>query len=153
MNIHLSEQTRKKSIASLQEHLANLQILRAKTQGFHWNVQDPSFEMYHALFETQYNELSDFVDDTAERIRSLGDLAPQKMETFISGATLKEVDPITKAGEMMRQLLLDYEAIIGQLRGYVATASDEGDEGTADFFVEQLRFFEKTSWMIRSSQV
>lgn len=151
ISIGLTDEQRAVVVTDLKQHLANLQVLANKTQGFHWNVQDKNFPMLHETFEEQYNELQPMIDDTAERIRALGDCAPADLATYAEMARLSSASDLTNRDEMFAQLLADYELIIKTLREYESHAGDNNDEGSADFFIEHLRAFEKKAWMIRSS--
>jgi len=67
-NIGLEESDRKAVSDKLAALLANEYVLSLKTRKAHWNVQGIDFADKHALFEEQYNQLSEIVDDVAERI-------------------------------------------------------------------------------------
>src|SRR5690349_6729748 len=56
-----------KSVASLLSVvLADAVVLYTKTRKFHWNVKGESFMELHLLFEKQYNELEEAIDEIAE---------------------------------------------------------------------------------------
>jgi starvation-inducible DNA-binding protein len=151
LNTGLSAEARQASVDALVEHLANLEVLFAKTQGYHWNVRSPYFDMFHKMFEEQYDALAVMIDDTAERIRALGHRAPATLSAHIKHATLADDDSAEQVEDMVKQLLADYEHLISKLRSYEEIADDHDDEGTADFCVEGIRTLEKTAWMLRAS--
>jgi starvation-inducible DNA-binding protein len=105
----------------------------------------------HALFEGQYNALAETIDEIAERIRSLGGVAPGSMKEFLKLSRLDE-QPGGKleAEKMIAALLSDYEAVIRSLRADIEKADAAGDAGTNDFLVGILEGHEKTAWMLRS---
>lgn len=72
MNIGLSDQTRQAISEGLTRYLADAYTLYLKTQNFHWNVTGPEFYSLHLLFEKQYEEMAEEIDEIAERIRTLG---------------------------------------------------------------------------------
>lgn len=131
--------------------LANTYIVYVKTQNFHWNVEDPRFYSLHQFFENQYEELAEAVDGAAERIRMLKERAPASLKEFLQLTTLQEVDHELTADEMIQKLLQDHESIISWLRPVIESATQLGDEGTADFLIQRLRAHEKTAWMLRST--
>jgi starvation-inducible DNA-binding protein len=45
--------------------------LYIKTRKFHWNVCGESFMEIHKLFENQYKQLEESIDEIAERINKL----------------------------------------------------------------------------------
>jgi starvation-inducible DNA-binding protein len=67
---------------ALAKVLADTFILSLKTQNFHWNVTGPMFQTLHLMFEEQYKELWSAVDPIAERMRSLGFIAPGSYREF-----------------------------------------------------------------------
>jgi starvation-inducible DNA-binding protein len=72
VNIGLSEEHRKQLSKGLQGVLADFYTLLGKTHGFHWNVVGLQFRSLHEMFEEQYRDLQNAVDEIAERIRALG---------------------------------------------------------------------------------
>ena len=66
----------------LSKALADSYALYLKTHGYHWNVRGPEFFSLHNLLEEQYREIWAALDDIAERIRALGELAPQSASAF-----------------------------------------------------------------------
>src|ERR1044072_7568205 len=67
---------------ALSNVLADTFILYLKTHSFHWNVIGPMFHTLDQMFEEQYNELWLAVDAIAERMRSLGVIAPGSYGEF-----------------------------------------------------------------------
>lgn len=137
----------------LAQVLSNTYVLYVKTQNFHWNVVDPRFYSLHLLFEKQYEELADALDDLAERIRMIGGKAPGSMQEFQQLATLEEGSSNTSGDEMIQQLMEDHTVMADAIRASIASANDLGDDGTADLLVQRLRSHEKSSWMLRSHQI
>ena len=70
--------------------LADTFVLYLKTHSFHWNVEGPNFHSLHELFEEQYTELWEATDELAERIRALGEYAPNGWADMNKHASLKE---------------------------------------------------------------
>ncbi|GBD03065.1 General stress protein 20U [bacterium HR19] len=130
-------------IRILSDILANEFVLYVKARNYHWNVVGMNFIELHKLFEKIYEELNEFVDDIAERIRTLGGHPPSTLKEFLELAKLKE-HPGTypDAKTMIKNLLEDHEFIIKEV--------DKADIGTADLLTEILRSHEKTAWMLRS---
>ncbi len=59
-------------VEKLNELLANYQIYYQNLRNFHWNVSGPNFFELHAKFEELYTAANLGVDETAERILTLG---------------------------------------------------------------------------------
>jgi len=76
VNIGIEESDRQAIAGGLSRLLADTYSLYLKTHYFQWNVTGPMFHSLHQMFEEEYTELSQAVDDIAERIRTLGAVAP-----------------------------------------------------------------------------
>ena len=131
--------------------LADEMVLYIKTRKFHWNVSGESFMELHKLFENQYKQLEESIDEIAERINKLGHKTIGTMREFTKHATLKESPgkyPDAKA--MIKELLHDHERCAVQLRKHVdACAEKHKDAGTADFLTNLLKGHETTAWVLR----
>ena len=127
-------------------------LLYTKTQSYHWNVTGPQLRDLHKLFEEQYIELSEIVDQIAERGRSLDGSAFGTMNEFSHHAKLKEPsDHYPEPCEMIANLLDDHEAVIRQLRGDLETCAVKyRDMGTNDFLTGLMEQHEKMTWMLRA---
>lgn len=150
IDIGIEERVRKQIAAGLSRVLADSYLLYLKTHGFHWNVTGPQFTSLHALFMTQYTELATAVDDIAERIRALGELAPGSYAQFAALASIREEPGAPPAEEMVRQLVSDHEALTRTIRAVLPVAQEARDEATVDLLVGRLGLHEKTAWMLRA---
>ncbi len=152
INIGLNEKQRNGVVDILNAALADEFVLYTKTRNFHWNVTGPQFNDLHKFFEAQYEELEGFIDDVAERARSLGGVALGSMQGFSKHTRLKEsVGAPPAAMTMIAELLKDHESIIRQLRKDIESVSEKhGDEGTADFLTGNMEAHEKMAWMLRA---
>ena len=72
LNIGISEKNLKNSSSLLTTVLATEMTLYIKTRKAHWNVTGESFMELHKLFENQYKQLEESIDEIAERIGKLG---------------------------------------------------------------------------------
>ena len=66
----MTDTAREGSIATeLSRLLADSNATYNKTLHYHWNVRGPHFYSLHKMFEEQYIELREAMDEIAERIR------------------------------------------------------------------------------------
>ena len=150
IDIGIPETERKEIAEGLSRILADTYTLYLKTHNFHWNVKGPHFHDLHLMFETQYNQLSEAVDELAERIRALGFAAPGTFHEYGQLSSIEEAKGVPKAFDMIRELLQGHEAVSRTARG-VFPATDRGeDEVTKDLLIERMNEHEKTAWMLRS---
>ena len=150
IDIGIPAEQRQQIADGLGRLLADTWVLYGKTHGFHWNVTGPMFTSLHTLFETQYNELWDSLDEIAERIRALGLPAPFGDSALTKLASLEEAGSIPAAMEMVKQLVADHEAVARTARSVFEIADAANDQPSADLLTQRLQVHEKTAWMLRS---
>src|ERR1700751_463799 len=106
--IGITEKDLAKNITLLSGILSDEVTLYTKTRKFHWHVCGESFMELHKLFEAQYSELEETIDEIAERISKLGGKTIGTMKEFAQLTRLKESPgkfPAQK--EMIKELLSD----------------------------------------------
>ncbi|HKK77762.1 MAG TPA: DNA starvation/stationary phase protection protein [Saprospiraceae bacterium] len=151
VEIGMTGEEREKVATILSQLLADQHVLYLKLRNYHWNVTGMMFKPLHELFEEQYTQLATFIDDTAERIRSLGFFTAGSMKEFASQSRLVETDHLNgNDKKMVENLLRDHEAIIQILRHNVTEVEDLNDAGNADFLTALMEEHEKMAWMLRS---
>lgn len=151
-NIGISDENREGVVGILSKLLADEYVLYTKTRNYHWNVVGPHFNDLHKFFEEQYNQLSDDVDEIAERVRSLGGKTPATLNEFVKNSRLDEHPrEYPDANSMVSNLVADHETIIRNLRTDLETCDTTyHDIGTNDFLTGLMEKHEKTAWMLRS---
>jgi starvation-inducible DNA-binding protein len=150
INIGISEKDRKSVCRGLSKLLADSYLLYLKTQNYHWNVTGKMFQPLHTLFEEQYKELAESVDEIAERIRALGEFAPGSFSSFSKVASIKEENSIPIAEEMIHNLVQGNEAVVTTAREIINLTDECEDDVTADLMIERMQVHEKNAWMLRS---
>lgn len=152
VDIGIDEQNREGVIPILSSLLSDEFVLNTKTRNYHWNVIGPHFNDYHKFFEGQYDELSEVVDDVAERIRSIGGKTIATLDEFKRNTRLKEEpEQYPNAIQMVKNLLHDHESIIKTLREDLVRCDESfHDIGTNDFLTGLMEKHEKMAWMLRS---
>ncbi|QDZ40505.1 DNA starvation/stationary phase protection protein [Euhalothece natronophila Z-M001] len=150
VNIGIEESDRQAIAEGLSHLLADTYSLYLKTHYFHWNVTGPMFHSLHQMFEEEYVELAQAVDEIAERIRTLGAVAPGSYSQFAELSSVPETRDVPSAQEMVRLLVEANEAVVRTARSVFPAAERANDEATADLVTERMRIHEKTAWMLRS---
>jgi len=150
IDIGLDEDTRVEIAGHLSRLLADSYTLYLKTHNYHWNVTGPLFNTLHTMFEGQYTELANAVDEIAERIRALGVKAPGSYTDFAGLTSIKESEGNESATDMIRQLVEGQETVARTARAAFPVASDANDEPTADLLTQRMQLHEKNAWMLRS---
>lgn len=150
IDIGISEASRKEIADGIARLLADSYILYVKTHNFHWNVTGPLFNTLHLMFEEQYTELAEAVDEIAERIRALGFPAPGTYKQFAELSSIGEEEGVPEAEDMIRQLVEGQEAVVRTARQLLPVASEVSDEPTVDLLTQRMQIHEKNAWMLRS---
>jgi starvation-inducible DNA-binding protein len=151
VNIGISDKNRQAVATALNQLLADEHVLYNKTRNYHWSVIGPSFMEFHKLYEAQYDQLAEMIDQIAERIRTIGHFAEGRLKELLKLATLDEPTPPTDQSKQIANLEGDHEKLIIHLRKLI-TEFDEKykDIGSSDFVTGLLKEHEKMAWMLRS---
>ncbi len=152
INIGINEDNRTAIADGLKSLLADSYTLYLQTHNFHWNVTGPQFRELHLMFEEHYMELAVAVDDIAERIRTLGVIAPGTYKAFAALSAIKEVDDIPAAVDMVDILTQGHEQVVRTARVVLKIAQEADDESTAALVSDRMRIHEKTAWMLRATR-
>ena len=153
IDIGINADDRKKIADGLSRFLADSYTLYLKTHNFHWNVTGSMFNALHNMFEAQYTEQWNALDEIAERIRALGFNAPGSYREFVALSSIPEEPGLTNSAdwhEMVRQLVVGNEAVCRTARAVLDIADDADDAPTEDLLTQRLQTHEKYAWMLRS---
>lgn len=150
MDIGITEANRQRISDGLAVLLADSYTLYLMTHNFHWNVTGPQFNSLHNMFMTQYTEQWNALDIMAERIRALGFPAPGTYKQFVKLTTIKEIEGVPKATDMIKHLVSAHEAVARTARQLFPIVDESNDQPTADVLTQRLDVHEKTAWMLRS---
>jgi starvation-inducible DNA-binding protein len=125
--------------------------LYVKTRKAHWNVTGESFMELHKLFEGQYKQTEEVIDEVAERIGKLGEKTIGTMQEFSTLSLIKEApEKYAPSKDVLKELLTDHETIIVHLRKEIECCSEKGkDAGTVDFLTGLMEQHETTAWILR----
>jgi starvation-inducible DNA-binding protein len=150
IDIGIATKDREVIADELSHLLADSYTLYLQSHNFHWNVTGPMFQTLHLLFMEHYTELWNALDLIAERIRSLGIAAPGTYKQFTKLASIKEVEGVPSAKQMIRILVAGQEAVAKTARKAFTAAESANDQPTCDLLTQRLQVHEKNAWMLRS---
>lgn len=136
-----------KVAAGLSKLLADTYAVYLKTHGYHWNVRGMNFHALHGMFMEQYTEMWAAIDVLAERIRALGELAPQGYAAFGKLSGITDGDPSKDAAGMLRELMADHETLIATAK----EAREGADDQTASIIDDRIDAHQKHAWMLRAT--
>ena len=149
--IGITEKHLHKSSTLLSTILSDEMMLYIKTRKSHWNVTGENFMELHKLFENQYKQLEESIDEIAERIGKLGDKTIGTMHEYLKLSSIKESPgKYASSKETLKELLTDHETIIVLLRKNIEESGVKNkDVGTADFLTGLMEQHETTAWILR----
>ena len=150
-NIGISDNNLQSISTLLSSVLSDAVLIYTKTRKFHWNVKGESFMEIHKLFESQYTQLEEAIDEIAERISKLGSPVIGTMKEFLSLTGIKEaVGKYPARMDMIKELLNDHETVIKALRKGIEDCDKKySDAGTADFLTGLMEQHETIAWTLR----
>ena len=131
--------------------LASSYAFAVKAQLFHWNVEGPDFSQLHDFFGDIYEEVNDnAIDRCAEFIRVLDEYTPGSFERFNELSIIPGQTKIPRARLMLEELYANNNELVELLNRCFESASNERQEGIANFIAERLDAHGKHGWMLRS---
>ena len=131
--------------------LASSFSLYLKGANFHWNVEGPDFPQYHEFFGDFYSEVYGSLDRTAEYIRAMDNYTPASFARFKELTIIEDQVGGINTYMMFEELLADCEEMIAFLNDAFDKATQERQQGIANFLAERMDAFQKHAWMIRST--
>lgn len=134
----------------LRMRLHALNDLALTLKHVHWNVVGPHFIAVHEMLDPQVDAVREMIDNTAERISTLGGQPCGTPGALVAERTWDDYG-IGRAESIEHLGALDvvYTGIIEDHRKAVR-ATDEPDPITQDMLIEQLRSLELFQWFIRA---
>lgn len=151
VNIDIPEKNRLELSGQLNQLLANEYVLYTKTLKYHWNVKGKFFGQLHKFFQDQYEKLAEIIDQVAERSVQLGYPADGTLKEFMNKTSLQEQPGQNPADlTMIKNLLLDHETIIIQIRADINLSAQLNDMGTNNLLCDIIEKHEQMAWMLRA---
>ena len=135
---------------ALQDRLYALIDLTLTLKHVHWNVVGPNFIGVHEMLDPQYAAVSEMVDDTAERLATLGGQPLGTAGAVVAGRSWDDY-AVNRAvtTEHLRALDDVYVGVIGDHRKAIAL-TDDLDLVTQDMLIGQTEKLEMFQWFVRA---
>lgn len=136
-------------VEALMVTLGSAFVLYLKTHGAHWNVQGPDFPSLHSLFERQYEDIHDSIDDIAEKLRMLDVHVPASLEDLGRLSQIKDFTGPLPAAEMVATLMRDNETMLAVLENAINAAEEADQEGIIAYLGTRVEAHQKWRWFLR----
>jgi starvation-inducible DNA-binding protein len=131
--------------------LASTQSFAIKSQNFHWNIEGSDFPQYHAFYDTLYSDVSGTLDQIAEYIRVLDHYTPGSLQRYAELTIIQDQVKIPRAELMFQESLADTQKMIELVVTLFDQATEERQQGIANFMAELQDLYGKKAWFIRST--
>lgn len=145
--IGLNSDKSKKLANMLTDLLANYSIFYQNARGYHWNIKGEKFFELHLKFEELYNNLILKIDETAERILTLGYNPKHKFTDYLKMSDIKESSNVSDGRKSVQEILDSYKILLTKQREILMLAAEINDEGTNAQMSDYIREQEKLVWM------
>jgi starvation-inducible DNA-binding protein len=134
----------------LQRRLVSLIDLQLTLKHIHWNVVGPTFIGVHEMLDPQVDGVRAMVDDTAERIATLGG-SPNGLPGNLVEARSWDDYSLGRATVLEHLGALDqaYTGVVAEHRAAIDTVEDL-DKVTQDMLIGQSEHLERYHWFVRA---
>lgn len=118
----------------------------------HWNIEGTDILTLHEMFQTQYEELFQAIDDLAERVRALGSYAEGGLKRLASMSTISEGPTATQssAKDFISSIILGHETLVASALETRKLAAEVGDCETEDLLIARIQVHQKAIWFLQS---
>ena len=137
-------------VENLKTLLASTETFSLKSRNFHWNIEGSNFPQYHEFYDTLYTDSYATVDVIAEYIRVLNSYAPASLTRYAELTVIQDQTKIPRAELMFAESLEDCQKMIALVVEIFDVATQERQQGIANYMAELQDFYGKKLWMIRS---
>ena len=146
----LNSNAKKVATERLNARVADTIDLALMTKQAHWNLKGPQFIAVHEMLDPQVAAVRAMVDETAERIATLGVSPRGTPGRLVAERTWEDYAPgRADAMEHLRALDQVYDGFCGSHRHAIVGVT-EIDPASQDMLIGQLRELEKFQWFIRA---
>jgi starvation-inducible DNA-binding protein len=122
-----------------------------KTANYHWNIEGEDFIQYHPWLGELYNGVYGSIDQIAEYIRAMQAYTPASLVRFMELTRITDQIEVAQPMALFQQLLADNQIMLDLLNTTFDTATNERQQGIANFMAERIDFHQKYAWQIRST--
>jgi starvation-inducible DNA-binding protein len=148
--LSLSYEARLYSCERLNQLLSDSQILYSLYKKHHWLMRGSTFYQLHLLLDKHASEQIKLIDETAERVQTLGGIAvgdPRHVAELTRVS--RPPDGCEEVPAMLSRLLEAHELILSDAHDAAKRVSDLGDDGTNDLIVSDIiRTNELEAWFL-----
>ena len=132
--------------------MSNLKVLNNNLYNMHFNIVGTSFFGLHKKLEDYYNEIAQMYDTIAERIKMLGGYPVTSLKKIEDLSSIKSMLSQDYTGNQVLNVLdNDFSFLVEYTKDLIEFFNKNNDYYTLNILNENLMFFTKELWMIKSS--
>lgn len=148
--IALDHDVRAQSCQTLNQILADTQILYSLYKKHHWLMRGLTFYQLHLLFDKHAGEQLELIDGLAERVQTLGGVAVSDPRHVAEITTIpRPPNGAEEVPAMLSRLLEAHEIVVTKIREGIELTARIGDAGTNDLLTSDvLRTNELQVWFV-----
>lgn len=138
--------------AFLNKLIATQGLLYTRLHQFHWYVKGPHFFTLHEKFEELYDQVTEDMDEIAERLIAIGGEPYSTLGEFQGYSILEEKaeDKNLSADEMVKAVVKDYKKIRDFLSEGIALTEEKKDYVSNDMLIALQKEIDKNNWMLQA---
>lgn len=137
---------------ALNEYMANLKVETNNLYNMHFNIVGSSFFGLHKKLQDYYEKVSIMYDNTAERIKMLEGYPITSLKEIENTSQIKSMISQDYTGNQVLDVLQnDFNFLALYTKDLIEYANKSNDYYTSNMLNDNLNFFEKELWMIKSS--
>ena len=139
-------------IKALNEYMSNLKVENNNLYNMHFNIVGSSFFGLHKKLEEYYEKVSIMYDNVSERIKMLDGYPITSLKDIENTSQIKSMISQNYTGNQVLDVLQnDFNFLTLYTKDLIEYANKIDDYYTSNMLNENLNFFEKELWMIKSS--
>ena len=139
-------------IKALNEYMSNLKVENNNLYNMHFNIVGSSFFGLHKKLEEYYKKVSIMYDNVSERIKMLDGYPITSLKDIENTSQIKSMISQNYTGNQVLDVLQnDFNFLALYTKDLIEYANKIDDYYTSNMLNENLNFFEKELWMIKSS--
>lgn len=139
-----------KLITELNQLLSDYHIYYQNVRGFHWNIKGKKFFELHAKFEELYTEALTVIDETAERILTIGGKPLHTFQDYLETSSLQVHKNLSLDTETVEAVWSQLGQLVDQEKKIKELAVEADDSETEDMMIGLINSQQKTMWMFKS---
>lgn len=140
------------NIDIMNEYMVNLKILNNNLYNMHFNIVGESFFGFHRKLQEYYERVALMYDIAAERVKMLDGMPTTSLKEMEDISTMKSMKSMNFSGKQVLEVLdNDFTFMRDYTKDLIEYYEKEKDFYSVSILTDNLMFFEKELWMVKTS--